>query len=439
MAKKRTLIGFIWLFTAIFCFPQDFTVRGDLLVSDNAGLYRIQAGAFKIRTNAENVFTRLKDAGLDPKYEDYLDFTRVLLTVNAHDVPLLIDKMKELGFSEIWLRRENTSPRLNESTVVDSDYYTLMIGESKTISAASLPNDSGVAWTSSDDSIVTVDQDGKITGVQTGSAVITASGNGRSETIDVAVVPTYDFYQVPKESESAISHPENTRSAALLTESRTEPTFRLAYRFTNPRDDLGASGINGGIDILAKGRGGRWLWTSYYQGGFFYDLNGVRHVMTNGVQEADNGVVLTVEPSFVYDGGVAYLELSHKLENTSGETVSGQRFGASSDVMIASNDNAPLAINDYGVLMTDVYDSEIASLNLKLICRTGSGITPASTVWIGRWGYGSHLNHIYDNGVSSSYEDGVDSAMAFSYQDITLDAGETKYFTIRFTLARNSR
>jgi hypothetical protein len=266
-----------------------------------------------------------------------------------------------------------------------------------------------------------------------------ASYNGSLQAIDVAVVPTYDFYEVPRDNVSNVIYSENTTTGTqLLTEYNTEPTFRLAYKFNNPTEDLGASGINGGIDILGKGTNNKWMWTSYFQGGFFYDLNGVHRKMIDGVQTDANGVILTVEPSFVYDEGVAYLQLTHRLENTSSITATGQKFGASSDVMIDRNDHAPLTINRYGVLMTDTRDNEIASLNLKFICKEGNNVTPASTVWIGPWGGGDHLNHIYDNGVSENYRDGVDSAMAFSYQDITLSPGESKYYTVRLTLSRNS-
>jgi hypothetical protein len=88
--------------------------------------------------------------------------------------------------------------------------------------------------------------------------------------------------------------------------------------------------------------------------------------------------------------------------------------------------------------MTDTRDENIASLNLMFVGKTGQDITPVSSVWIGPWENGDHLGHIYDDGMSKYYYDGVDSAMAFSYQNITLNPGETKYYTVRFTLARNS-
>jgi hypothetical protein len=443
---KKAFTGLMLLLLSVYCFSQQaISIEGELPRPDSVNQYRVQVGSFRIHTNAENLFARLKAAGLNPVYEDYLDFKRVILTaLNANDVPALIGKIESLGIKEAWIRMETPNnipaPALAESTITDPYYYTVVPGEDKAISIEGVPNNSNATWTSRDTSIATVDASGKVVGIRNGSTAITASYSGVSKTIDVSVVPTYSFYEVPKTDESKVSYSDNATSGTEdLNEYTTEPTFRLAYRFTHPTETNGASGRNGGIDILGKGSGNKWMWTSYYQGGLFYDLNGIQHKMSNGIQTDPNGVKLTVEPSFIYDGGVAYLQLTHKLENTSGVTVTGQRFGASSDVMIDENDEAPLTINSYGILMTDIRDSEIANLNLRFICKTGNNISPASTVWIGPWNGGNHLDHIYDNGVSPNYRDGVDSAMAFSYKDITLNAGETKYYTVRFTLARNSR
>jgi hypothetical protein len=446
---KKYFFGFLLLWTAVFCFSQQgIIIKGEIPAADNLYYHRIQVGSFKIHQNAANLAARMKAAGFNAVSENYQDFMRVILTeIKPADMSSTLEKLKSMGIREVWIKRDAAViaavpiPQLDESTVVDSTYYTITVGESKTISIDPAPADSGTVWESSDPAIASVDGQGRITGNKNGSAVITADSNGSRSAINVAVVPTYEFYEVPKDDESRVTPSDNTTSSTSnLTEYNTEPTFRLAYRFTNPGEDRGASGPNGGIDILGKGEGNKWMWTTYYQGGFFYDLNGVQHTMTGGVQSDSNGVVLTVEPSFVYEDGVAYLQLTHKLENKSSVTVTGQRFGASSDVMIDNNDHAPLTITSYGILMTDIRDSDIASLNLKFLCKEGQNITPASTVWIGCYdGYdGGHLEHIYDNGVSPDYQDGVDSAMAFSYNDITLEAGEVKQFTVRFTLARNS-
>ncbi|MDR2257731.1 MAG: SPOR domain-containing protein [Treponema sp.] len=434
-------MGFILFLAGTVCFSQqNFKIIG----APQPGAdheYRIQVGAFRVPVNAEQVFARLKSAGFDPVYENYLNFTRVLLTkITAGDIPSVIKNIETLGFKEVWIT-ENKSAVLLESVIADPYYYTVQVGGNKIINLDAIPANSGASWSSHDTGIAAVDAAGKLTGIAIGSTLVEARYKGTAAAVSVTVVPAAHTYYVSKEEETLVFINENTRATPetrRLSEYRTEPTFRLAYRFVNPPDGRGASGTNGGIDILGKGKSDTWMWTSYHQGGFFYDLNGVRHIMTNGVQSDPNGVILTIEPSFVYIDGIPYLQLQHKLENKSSVRVTGQRFGASSDIMIHNNDHAPLAINSYGVLMTDARDSNIASLNLMFVGKTGQDITPVSSVWIGPWANGDHLDHIYDDGVSGYYYDGVDSAMAFSYQGITLNPGETKYYSVRFTLARNS-
>jgi hypothetical protein len=224
------------------------------------------------------------------------------------------------------------------------------------------------------------------------------------------------------------------RSSSQITEYRTEPTFRLAYRFNNRGENKGASGGNGGVDILARGQNYEWMWTTYYQGGWFYDLNGVQHEMVNGRQkDADNGVELTIRPEFVYDKGTPYLQLRHILRNPSNTAVRGQRFGATADVMIHQNDEAPLFHTPYGAYMTD--NQSDPSLELMLICESGEGINPVDTLWLGL--YDVHLENVY----TDRREDvrGIDSAIAFSYQNIDLAADEEKEFVVRFTLARTEK
>ncbi|MDR2952003.1 MAG: hypothetical protein LBU82_02040, partial [Treponema sp.] len=104
-----------------------------------------------------------------------------------------------------------------------------------------------ISWTSSTPSSVSVDANGNISGQSVGNAFITIN---ETEYISVAVVPQVNFYVVP-ESESALLPPESrTRSSQTrnLNEYRTEPTFRLSWRYNNKGENKGASGGNGGID-----------------------------------------------------------------------------------------------------------------------------------------------------------------------------------------------
>jgi hypothetical protein len=121
------------------------------------------------------------------------------------------------------------------------------------------------------------------------------------------------------------------------------------------------------------------------------------------------------------------------LHNTNTFFVTGQKFGASADVMIHENDNAPLVHTPYGAYLTD---SEAApALELMFVGESGSGISPVDTLWLGTWDSGLHLDYIYED--NRTNVTGYDSAIGFSYQNINLEAGETKEFIVRFTLARN--
>ncbi|MHC6203540.1 hypothetical protein ACYULU_10145 [Breznakiellaceae bacterium SP9] len=308
---------------------------------------------------------------------------------------------------------------------------TIKIGETRNI--ADLAKSRTITqWSSSTPESVRVTGGGDITGVSIGNAFIQIN---QTEYISVAVVPSVDFYIVSDLEARALPSNSNTgdRPTANIEQYRTEPTFRLAWKFNNRGENWGASGGNGGIDILGRGDNYEWLWTTFWQGGWFYDLNGVKREMVNGFQRDNtNNVELTVKPVFVYAQGVPYLQLTHTLHNTGDTAVSGQRFGASADVMIHNNDNAALIHTPAGAYMTD--SATNPTLELLFVGESAEGITPVDTLWLGEWGNGEHLSHIYDD--SRADVPGVDSAIGFSYQNISLDTGESKEFVVRFTLAR---
>jgi hypothetical protein len=165
----------------------------------------------------------------------------------------------------------------------------------------------------------------------------------------------------------------------------------------------------------------------------FTDLNGIKHEMVNGYQrDRAAGVELTVKPEFIYDNGVPYLQLRNTVRNMNNFAVSGQRFGASADVMIHKNDHASLLYKPYGAYMTDSESNP--TIELMFIGLAENGISPVDTLWLGTWASGEHLNYIYDDARQDII--GRDTAIGFSYKNISLDAGESKEFIIRFTLAR---
>jgi len=442
------LVFNLFFFSAVLFAQQSPGLRvvGRIPAAGENGVYQIQVGAFKIVQNAERVFERLNSASFNPTYERYLDFTRVVINgVSASDMQLYLQRIQSAGFYEVIVRVDNgcrTAARMPETPVSTTAVPSPALSEigHRTIRAGDTVNLADMAgnrnfssWTSSTPSVAVVNSNGSVTGRSIGSAFIKIND---SEYISVAVVPRESYYVVPESQVSLLPQERNPGEPSIsnMTEYRTEPTFRLSYRFSNKGENRGASGGNGGIDIIARGLNYQWLWTTFFQGGWFYDLNGVKREMINGFQkDANNGVELTIRPEFVYDNGVPYLQLTHRLFNPNNFPVSGQKFGASADVMIYQNDNASLLHTPYGAHMTDSADNP--SLELMFVCEAGNGITPVDTLWLGTYDDGGHLDYIYSNSRSDVH--GQDSAIGFSYQNIELASGEAKEFVVRFTLARN--
>ncbi|MDR1326289.1 MAG: septal ring lytic transglycosylase RlpA family protein [Treponema sp.] len=69
--------------------------------------YRLQVGAYRVDKNAVEAFDKLKNAGLNPKYERVGEYYRVvLLDVKAEEVSAMAEKLGALGFREALVREE---------------------------------------------------------------------------------------------------------------------------------------------------------------------------------------------------------------------------------------------------------------------------------------------------------------------------------------------
>ena len=386
MYRKYIFIVFMFLSAMVFAQQGSFVITGRVPSANDRNLYQIQVGAFAVAQNAIRAFERLNNASLNPVYEEFRGLTRVMVRgISAAQVPGYIERIRNIGFSEVYIR-------VDTRTVLPA-VPPAPVTQAQAVPAAAAP----VPLT------------------------------------PPAAIRPYG----PAASELTGYMPPDTRPGPApirnLSEYVTQQNFGLAYRWNNRGEHWGASGANGGIDIIARNANNEWMWTTYYQGGWFYDLNGVRREMVNGVQRSSNGVELRVMPEFVNLNGVPYLQLRHILTNTSNVPVRGQRFGASADVMIGDNDHTILSVTPYGVNIRDSRDNP--SLELMFTCLSGEGISPVNTLWLGAYGYGSHLNRIYDDRRINVFDE--DSAIAFSYQNISLAPGESREFIVRFSLAGN--
>ena len=69
--------------------------------------YRLQVGSFSVRGNAARAADSLKNAGLNPAFEEYQDKVRVVLPqVPGEDVVETARKIGGAGFSDVWCREE---------------------------------------------------------------------------------------------------------------------------------------------------------------------------------------------------------------------------------------------------------------------------------------------------------------------------------------------
>jgi len=69
--------------------------------------YRVQVGAFKEIRYAEETYKRLKNAGLNPEYEKYGDYYRVVLPgLKQDDLAAVSERLSRAGFREVVLREE---------------------------------------------------------------------------------------------------------------------------------------------------------------------------------------------------------------------------------------------------------------------------------------------------------------------------------------------
>ncbi|MDR2304090.1 MAG: septal ring lytic transglycosylase RlpA family protein [Treponema sp.] len=74
---------------------------------DSGKIYRLQVGSYKVARNAVEAFDKLKNAGLQPAYERFGEYFRVVLAgIPASAVPSTAEKISDAGFREALVREE---------------------------------------------------------------------------------------------------------------------------------------------------------------------------------------------------------------------------------------------------------------------------------------------------------------------------------------------
>ena len=115
-----------------------------------------------------------------------------------------------------------------ESITLNQTNITLDEGESTTLKATVTPKDATdktVTWSSSDESIVTVDQNGTINAIKQGSADILANAGDKQATCSITVVKRVASITIDKESLTLFVGNTATLTATVLPDDATDKTI----------------------------------------------------------------------------------------------------------------------------------------------------------------------------------------------------------------------
>ena len=124
---RRILFFLLFLFFSVFCFAQQnsgFRIIGRLPGEGDDRIYQIQVGTFMLYQNAEIAFEKLNNASLNPAYENFFNFTRVVINgVAARDVPSYLQRIRNTGFTEVILKIDGgaaVQPPVSDQPVINS-------------------------------------------------------------------------------------------------------------------------------------------------------------------------------------------------------------------------------------------------------------------------------------------------------------------------------
>ncbi len=271
-----------------------------LIPQDGAGLntedfdagiysYTIQGGSRYATLALKTISTA---AGFDNTYS---------VTLNAYDD----------AATDIY--HEASHGNVAQRITIDPTSWTMEVGDKKTLTATVWPASTGtgsLSWTSSNNSVATVDANGKVTAVALGTANITASQNGMSATCVITV--------------AGISL--NKTSTKILiggTEQLTATVYPSAsYTWTSSNPAVATVSSTGLVTAVAKGT--TTITVTTEDGGYTASCTvrvGVRKTVTtsaintnSGTFNINNGEGSLTAQGLKIDVGIAYNSTANYLE-----------------------------------------------------------------------------------------------------------------------------
>ena len=155
------------------------------------------------------------------------------LTINGNMVSYTVDKNISVNQREatITINYENDTKKFKTiqtghpvtELTLNKTSVTLLAGESETLAASAFPLDTKVQWSSSSPAIASVDQNGKVTGIDNGTTIITvASADGiKTATCEVTVIVPVTGVSLDRTSAEIIKGDSMTLTATVAPSNAT--------------------------------------------------------------------------------------------------------------------------------------------------------------------------------------------------------------------------
>ena len=288
---------------------------------------------------------------------------------------------------------EDNGYRLPESTEVTKvamgeEQVILGVGKTHTLVANALPWNAPeevrvLTWSSSDESIAVVDENGVVTAIAEGSAVITASCNGFSASCNVAVVDISGSMYAYKYYDGAGNF--GTWLEIDLNECKEEAVAASPIDFI-AADYNGHTGYIYGYDEV-----GQCYWYDPTTGEY-------------GALGDANASLIPADMAYDYSSGIMYV-----LDNSDvswQSTLYTLNMGTGKLVEVATTYDyyLTLACTTEGLLYTISYDGILYELHLMESDDNGGGgggIMPLAAA--GNTSYTLYANYVMDTGISGNY------------------------------------
>ena len=198
----------------------------------------------------------------------------------------------------------------------------------------------------------------------------------------------------------------------------------MAYDLHDYGNRFDVSGIVGSDTIKSSFSG----YSTALKGEDYLSFDDERKATTENLEISLRAKIIQIE-------GISYVRMIYYVTNTSVDKRVEFSFGTYADTCVGSDDSALVKRKDDGVLMLgrDTFSMDQDYLYAFSVRDDDESDVPVDRWWFGR--HGEEYNKVFPTDKDEELLDeisGVDSAMAFSWMDQELDAGETLKYSVLF-------